>query len=160
MKKTRDTFLLLTVFGFWAIILFWSNTVNAQYFVQKGKASYYSKKFHGRKTANGERFNNNDYTAAHRTLPFGTLVRVTNPANQKSVIVRINDRGPHVRHRIIDLTRAVAIELNTLHHGVATVIIETGEFIAPGPCIIRDSTLRELTPLASKQLKIHPPRNN
>lgn len=73
-----------------------------------GLASWYGGKFHGRKTANGERFNQNALTAAHKTLPFGTRVRVTNVNNGRSVVVRINDRGPYVRGRVIDLSRAAA----------------------------------------------------
>ena len=69
-------------------------------------ASFYGGRLHGSMTASGERFNQNDFTAAHKTLPFGTKVRVTNPNNGKSVIVRINDRGPYVKNRIIDLSTA------------------------------------------------------
>lgn len=69
-------------------------------------ASFYGGRLHGSMTASGERFNQNDFTAAHKTLPFGTKVRVTNPNNGKSVIVRINDRGPYVKNRVIDLSTA------------------------------------------------------
>ena len=72
--------------------------------LQKGKASYYGAEFEGRKTANGEKFSNYDYTAAHRKLPFNTYVRVTNLKNNLSITVRINDRGPFVETRIIDLS--------------------------------------------------------
>jgi len=72
--------------------------------VEEGKASYYGKKFEGRKTASGEMFNNKKLTAAHKTLPLGTIVRVTNLDNGKSIDVRINDRGPFIGGRIIDLT--------------------------------------------------------
>lgn len=75
---------------------------------QSGIASWYGGKFHGRQTANGERYNQNALTAAHRTLPFGTRVRVTNTSNGDSVVVRINDRGPFVGGRVIDLSRAAA----------------------------------------------------
>ena len=78
---------------------------------QSGVASWYGGKFHGRQTANGERYNQNALTAAHRTLPFGTRVRVTNTANGDSVVVRINDRGPFVGGRVIDLSRAAASSL-------------------------------------------------
>lgn len=73
-----------------------------------GQASYYGKEFHGKPTASGEIYNMHALTAAHRTLPFGTLVRVTNLKNGKSVVVRINDRGPFVKGRIIDLSREAA----------------------------------------------------
>lgn len=72
---------------------------------QLGKASFYANKYHGRTTANGERFSQQAATAAHLDLDFGTRVKVTNLANNKSVVVRINDRGPYVRGRIIDLSR-------------------------------------------------------
>lgn len=75
---------------------------------QAGVASWYGPGFHGRRTANGERFDMNALTAAHRTLPLGTQVRVTNTRNGQSVVVRINDRGPYVGHRVIDLSKASA----------------------------------------------------
>ena len=74
----------------------------------KGVASWYGPGFHGKKTANGERFNPYDLTAAHKTLPFGTKVRVTNEQTGKSVVVRINDRGPYAHGRVIDLSKAAA----------------------------------------------------
>lgn len=88
----------------------------------EGVASWYGGIFHGRKTANGERFSMHDFTAAHKTLPFGTRVRVRNLANGKEVIVRINDRGPYAHGRIIDLSRAAAQELGI--HGVGNVVLE------------------------------------
>jgi rare lipoprotein A len=75
---------------------------------QAGVASWYGPGFHGRRTANGERFNTHDLTAAHRSLPFGTRVRVTNKTNGRSVVVRINDRGPYAGGRVIDLSNASA----------------------------------------------------
>ena len=91
----------------------------------KGKASWYGPGFAGRKTANGERFNPRALTAAHRTLPFGTKVRVTNLANGKSVVVRINDRGPYAGGRIIDLSKAAAGRIGMLKQGVARVEVST-----------------------------------
>ena len=76
--------------------------------LQSGRASWYGPGLHGRKTASGETFNTNDLTAAHRTLPFGTRVRVVNRRNGQSVVVRINDRGPYAGGRVIDLSRASA----------------------------------------------------
>ena len=93
--------------------------------VLRGKASYYGKEFEGRKTANGERFSNDDYTAAHRSLPFNSFIRVTNLSNNLSITVRINDRGPYVRSRIIDLTEAAARRIGSYQHGLTTVKIET-----------------------------------
>lgn len=89
--------------------------------IGRGSASYYAARFHGQRTASGERFDNTDMTAAHRTLPFGSLVRVTNPANGRSVVVRINDRGPFARGRMIDVSRAAAEELGLVARGHATV---------------------------------------
>jgi rare lipoprotein A len=76
--------------------------------LQSGKASWYGPGFHGRRTASGEVFNANSMTAAHKTLPFGTRVKVTSRVNGRSVVVRINDRGPFVRGRVIDLSKASA----------------------------------------------------
>ena len=87
--------------------------------VQSGKASWYGPGFHGKRTASGERFNTNDLTAAHRTLPFGTRVRVVNKSTGRSVVVRINDRGPYAHGRVIDLSRASAQAIGIL--GVGTV---------------------------------------
>lgn len=89
-----------------------------------GAASYYGKRFHGRTTANGERFDMHAMTAAHRTLPFGTKVRVTNRNNGKAVIVRINDRGPYSGGRVIDLSRAAAETIGMIRAGVISVNIE------------------------------------
>jgi rare lipoprotein A len=87
-------------------------------------ASWYGPGFHGRRTANGERFDQDALTAAHKTLPFGTKVRVTNAANGKSVVVRINDRGPFVRGREIDLSKGAARAVGMLGAGTAQVRIE------------------------------------
>ncbi len=88
---------------------------------QSGMASWYGGNFHGRKTANGETYNMNALTAAHKTLPFGTRVRVTNTRNGDSVVVRINDRGPFVGGRVIDLSRAAAGQIGVTASGVAPV---------------------------------------
>lgn len=86
-----------------------------------GKASWYGPGFHGRLTANGERYNQNAMTAAHRYLKFGTRVKVTNLNNGRSVIVRINDRGPFIKGRVIDLSAAAARSINMINSGVAPV---------------------------------------
>ena len=86
-----------------------------------GIASYYGRRFHGRPTASGEKFDMNAMTAAHRTLPFGSLVEVTNPRNGKTVTVRINDRGPFHGNRVIDVSRAAATELGLIGPGSGTV---------------------------------------
>jgi len=88
---------------------------------QEGKASWYGPGFHGKLTASGERFNTNDYTAAHKTLPFGTKVVVENLSNGEWIEVRINDRGPFIKGRIIDLSKAAADYLRI--NGLANVRI-------------------------------------
>ncbi len=93
----------------------------------EGMASFYGRKFNGRRTASGERFDMNKFTAAHRTLPFGTMVRITDVASGKSVVVRINDRGPFSRSRIIDMSRAAAAALGIIGKGRARVRIEVVE---------------------------------
>ncbi len=91
---------------------------------QIGVASYYGKKFHGRKTANGEVFNMYKLTAAHRVLPLGTRVRVTSMKNGRWVEVKVNDRGPFIEGRILDLSFAAALELEMVQAGTARVMIE------------------------------------
>ena len=92
--------------------------------VAHGRVSYYGRRFAGRKTASGERFNPGAMTMAHRTLPFGTEVRVTNVKNNKSVVVRVNDRGPSRRALIGDLTTAAAGRIGMLHAGIAKVRLQ------------------------------------
>lgn len=94
----------------------------------EGVASYYADDFHGRMTSNGEIFNMNDLTAAHRTFPFGTKVRVTNLDNDKTVIVRVNDRGPFKKGRIIDLSLGAAKEIDLIEKGTARVRLEVLEW--------------------------------
>jgi rare lipoprotein A len=91
----------------------------------EGRASYYAHKFHGRKTSNGEIYNMHKMTAAHRTLPFGTRVKVTNLSNNISVVVRINDRGPFKKERLIDVSLEAAKRLKMIGPGIAKVRIET-----------------------------------
>ncbi|MEE9224609.1 MAG: septal ring lytic transglycosylase RlpA family protein [Bacteroidota bacterium] len=103
---------------------------NSAFEVQEGIASYYAEKFHGRTTSNGEVFDMYKFTAAHRSLPFGTKVRVKNLENGRQVIVRINDRGPFKLDRIIDLSYAAAKQLQMMGPGTAKVqleIIEMGD---------------------------------
>ncbi|BAV07520.1 rare lipoprotein A precursor [Filimonas lacunae] len=90
---------------------------------EKGKASYYGNEFDGRKTASGEIFRQSKLTAAHRTLPFGTMVTVKNLANGKSVTVRINDRGPYAKGRLIDLSKSAAQAIDMVRQGVGNVEI-------------------------------------
>lgn len=93
----------------------------------EGVASYYADEFHGRTTANGETYDMNSFTAAHRTLPFNSKVRVTNRENGKSAMVRINDRGPFKGDRIIDLSLAAAKALGMIPRGTAYVTIDVVE---------------------------------
>lgn len=94
-------------------------------YYKKGIASYYHRKFEGRRTSNGERYRRKLLTAAHRTLPFNTKVKITNPENKKWVIVRINDRGPYHRKRLIDVSEKAAKHLGLIKkHGLCHVIVE------------------------------------
>jgi rare lipoprotein A len=104
------------------------NTVNtsAVKLIDRGtlKASWYGPRFHGKFTANGEVYDQMALTAAHKSLSFGTLLKITNPKNGKSVIVRINDRGPYIEGRELDLSKGAAIELGILEKGVARVKVQ------------------------------------
>jgi len=91
----------------------------------EGRASYYAHKFHGRKTSSGEVYDMHKLTAAHRTLPFGTQLKVTNLSNNKSVVVRVNDRGPFKKERLIDVSLEAAKRLEMIGPGVIKVRIET-----------------------------------
>lgn len=97
-------------------------------FTLEGVASYYADDFHGKLTSNGETFDMDGLTAAHRTLPFGTKVRVTNLENNRSVVVRVNDRGPFKEGRIIDLSRGAAKEIDLIKTGTARVKLEVVEW--------------------------------
>lgn len=91
---------------------------------ETGKASYYADKYQGRHTASGERFNQNSRTAAHKTLAFDTWVKVTNRINGRSVVVRINDRGPFIKGRIIDLSKSAFSAIANQRLGVVEVVVE------------------------------------
>ncbi|MDP3977163.1 MAG: septal ring lytic transglycosylase RlpA family protein [Pseudomonas sp.] len=101
-----------------------SQGIDHQGYRAEGKASYYGARHHGKQTASGERFDQHALTAAHRSLPFGSRVLVTNLHNDKSVVVRINDRGPYARGRIIDLSQQAAERLDMLRAGVVPVRVE------------------------------------
>ncbi|MCU0337530.1 MAG: septal ring lytic transglycosylase RlpA family protein [Sediminibacterium sp.] len=124
MKWNKNIVLLL-----FFTLFFWScsrksNPSKSGFVTEEGQASFYADKFEGRPTASGETFQQRKLTAAHKTLPFGTEVKVTNLQNKKSVLVKINDRGPFVRGRIIDLSRAAAQEIDMIRAGVVPVKIE------------------------------------
>lgn len=91
---------------------------------QCGKASWYGPGFHGRTTANGEKFNMGALTAAHKSMPFGTKLRVTNKRNGKSVVVRINDRGPFIKGRMLDLSKAAATQIGMIKAGSGAVCVQ------------------------------------
>lgn len=103
---------------------------------ERGGASWYGPFFHGRRTANGERYNQNEMTAAHKTLPFGTLVRVRSEVTGKEIEVRINDRGPFVAGRVIDLSQAAAKALGMLQAGVKRVTLLLPPRLRPGEWIV------------------------
>ncbi len=102
-----------------------SHEIDLRGYDKSGTASYYGSRHHGKRTASGEPFNQNAMTAAHRSLPFGTRVKVTNLNNDRSVVVRINDRGPHTRGRLIDLSRAAAEKLGMIRSGTARVRVQS-----------------------------------
>lgn len=119
--KSVLTFLL--AIGFIAII--GANRYSSEtWLVGSGKASYYGEKFHGKKTASGEIYDMNEFTTAHKSLPFGTKVKITNPNNGKSVIVEVNDRGPFIKNRIFDLSKAAFSSIENLKKGVLNIDYE------------------------------------
>lgn len=120
------TFLLLSILP-----------VQAQ--MQTGKATYYSKKWTGRRTASGERLHHDSMTCAHRKLPFGTLLRVTNQKNGRQVVVRVNDRGPFGRGRIVDLSWGAAKVIGMLESGVVPVLVERVDSTALAPFFKEES---------------------
>lgn len=103
--------------------------VSEQVFVSTGLASWYGPGHHGNTTASGEKFDMKDFTAAHRTLDFGTRVKVVNIDNGRAVVVTINDRGPYVEGRIIDLSKSAAAELGCMRKGICRVILKIEEDI-------------------------------
>ena len=109
------------------LILALTTSLTALGQIQRGKASFYSKRATGLKTAGGDKVHHDSLTCAHRSYPFGTLLQVKSPANGRVVVVRVNDRGPFVRGRIIDLSWRAAQELDILSKGVAVVEIEPVE---------------------------------
>ena len=111
------------VLSTWIVLLLLLSTA-ASALEQEGLASWYGGKFQGRQTASGEIFDTDEFTAAHKSLPFGTIVKVTNLENGKTTVVRINDRGPFVPGRIIDLSRAAAAAIGLAGKGVAKVRIQ------------------------------------
>jgi rare lipoprotein A len=131
MKRYIFVFFILTGIVFFSA----AQTANDGSFRQEGIASWYGKEFEGRPTANGEIFNPSLFTAAHPSLPFGTILTITNKQNLKQVTVRVNDRGPFVPARIIDLSMAAAEALDMINTGTAPVIVEKALSTALGPVL-------------------------
>ncbi|TPD73689.1 septal ring lytic transglycosylase RlpA family protein [Flavobacterium microcysteis] len=118
-------FLFIAAFGTLLASCSSAKSASGKVYKKNVHASYYADKFNGRKTASGEKFHNSNYTAAHKKLPFGTKVKVTNIANEKSVIVEINDRGPFTLGREIDLTKKAFMEIaDNKNHGSLRVSLE------------------------------------
>lgn len=120
--KTKSTAFIVLQLIFTVLLCSFASDAFAQTYT--GKASYYSNAFHGRRCANGEKYDMYKLTCAHKSLPFGTKLKVTNQKNGKTTIVKVTDRGPYARGRIIDLSKAAAIELGMVASGVTTVTVE------------------------------------
>jgi rare lipoprotein A len=120
---------------------------------ERGVASWYGRKFHGRLTSNREPYNMHAMTAAHKTLPLPTYVRVRNLSNDKSIIVRVNDRGPFVHNRIIDLSYSAALKLDMIKDGTGLVEVEAISFDAP----VGDRPVRETTATPPEPQPVPPP---
>jgi rare lipoprotein A len=135
------------------IIPYYVQAQGADIFRQEGIASWYGKEFEGRPTASGEIFDSSQLTAAHPSLPFGTMLVVTNQHNDKKVTVRVNDRGPFVSARIIDVSRAAAEQLDMIVTGTAPVVVESIDRIVISPPVIQQSPVLapavEVQPAAS-----------
>lgn len=115
---------IFLIIGFLTLSLAEARTLGDSLLIQEGVASFYGKRFHLRKTSNGEIFHMDSLTAAHKTLPFGTVLKVTREDTGKSVFVKVNDRLPKSSKRVIDLSRAAASELDMVYDGVAEVKLE------------------------------------
>jgi len=123
MKQMRILFLIILLFTF--LFSFRSFAQNSSVSPDSGKASFYDEDFDGLVTSSGEEFDKNDFTAAHRTLPFNTIVCVTNLKNGKNAIVRINDRGPFNKRRIIDISPSAAKKLEMVSEGIGSIKLQT-----------------------------------
>jgi len=157
MKKT---FLILAVL--FVTVFYFPFQVQAQsaeIFRQEGIASWYGKEFEGRPTASGEVFDSSKLTAAHPSLPFGTMLVVTNQHNNKKVTVRVNDRGPFVAARIVDVSRAAAEQLDMIVTGTAPVLIESVDKIVistPAVPVIEQNTMSANTPVTQNAPYVQP----
>lgn len=133
--------LKLTVIALLSILVF-TAAAQTELLLESGKASFYHDKFVGRKTANGERFSQKKYTCAHRTLPFGTKLKVTNLKNGKTVFVTVNDRGPFSKGRVLDLSKKAASELDFVKDGVTNVVIERVPELYEFPYTLLNDSIR------------------
>ena len=124
MIPSRNVAILLCLVFFLPIGCGTTGSPRIQDFTEQGTASWYGPNFNGKPTASGEKFNQSAMTAAHKTYPFGTVVRVTNLRNGRSVEVRINDRGPFVKGRIIDLSRGAAKKIDMIQAGTVPVRLD------------------------------------
>ncbi len=142
--------------SFFFVIILLTNTLLYPIFAQqKGKASYYSNKFHGRKTSSGEIYHKDSLTCAHKTYPFGTILEVKNPKNGKSVLVKVTDRGPFSRNKIIDLSYAAARQLEIIRQGVAVVELQEWNFMKLQPFVFDfNDIFLKIPPHYNKELKI------
>lgn len=115
---------LLLIFAFYSLLLLPENILPESKYREEGLASFYSDDFHGKATASGEAFDIADFTAAHLTLPFNTYLKVVNTSNRKNVLIRVNDRGPYIKDRIIDLSEGAARKIGSYDHGITYVKLE------------------------------------
>jgi rare lipoprotein A len=155
MKRTIALFVLIPAL---AVLAGAAETAEG-FFRQEGIASWYGAEFEGRPTASGEIFSASQLTAAHPILPFGTMLRITNKNNNKSVMVRVNDRGPFVATRIIDISRAAAQQLDMIDTGTAPVLVESIEVVRlpvkPAP-LVSTPVLPVAQPVAQPPLPFIP----
>ena len=153
MKRFSVFFSILYIAGFCVTQPVPAQIPAGEFFRQEGIASWYGPEFDGRPTSSGEIFDSTLFTAAHPTLPFGTVLVVTNRHNNRQVSVKVNDRGPFVPARIIDVSRAAAIQLDMLTTGTAPVVIETIErivlpYIVPEPAPVQPPVSLPAQPIA------------
>lgn len=141
-------------FSYFLFFISFNYSVSQTLYETEGFASYYSEEFHGRKTANGEIYDMNKFTCAHPYLPFNTWLKVTNVANQKSVLVRVNDRGPFLRNRIIDLSYAAAKQLGMLGPGTIYVKLEIVDPPSSQPEQLNNEPVLTIPELTEEELNI------
>ena len=156
--------ILVIIFGFVFAALCFAQArtgeINRGIFYQEGIASWYGKEFNGRPTASGEIFDDSQFTAAHPILPFGTMLKITNQHNNKTVTVRVNDRGPFVAERIIDLSRAAAEQLDLIRTGTAPVRVESLHEVSisvkPGQGALQAANNGELSVKPGETVQVRP----